>query len=86
MQLGEGIDAHPESPRHVTGRRFAERRKAELERVPAHRRILEGAGQRLDRHTGRRQIGIARAHVDEVHALLNQPPLDRRQLLHRIGG
>src|SRR5205814_24450 len=34
----------------------------------------------------RREISIACPDVDDVDPLLNQPPLDRRQLLHRIDG
>ena len=85
MQLGERIHREAEPPPHVVGRRLAERREAQLEGVAAHRGVLRRAGQRFDRHAGRRQVGVTRSHVDEVHALLDQPAFDRGKLRHRVG-
>src|SRR5216110_77999 len=59
-------------------RESAERGEAELECVPAHRRILQRARQRLHRNFGGSKVRVPCTDVDQIHALLDQPPLDRR--------
>ncbi len=84
MELLEGIDGDPEAPLHVRRRRLAKRWQAELKGVAAHRGILHGPGKRLHGDRWRRKIRVPGPDVDYVHALLDQAPLDRGQLRHRI--
>src|SRR2546427_3888732 len=42
--------------------------------------------QRVDRRLGRREVRVPRPDVDHVHALLQQPPFDGRNLSHRVAG
>jgi len=86
VQLGEGVALYPEAALQVRGGGFAERRQAQLERVPAHRGIARGARQRLDRQLGRRQVRVSRPDVDDVDPLLHQPPLDGGDLGHGVAG
>ena len=84
MQLLERIDRHAEAALHVCRGGFAERRQAQLKRVAAHRGILHGTRQRLDRDVRGRKVRIPRPDVDDIDTLLDQPPLDRGQLGHGI--
>ena len=84
VQLRERIERQPETPLQVRRGRLPERRQADLERIAAHRRVLDRLGQRRDGHARRREVRVARADVDQVDALLDQPALDRGQLGHRV--
>ena len=77
MQLFEWIDADPEAPLHVSRGGFTKRGEAQLEGVATHGGILHGAGQRLHGDVGRREVRVPRSHVDHIHTLLDQSPLDR---------
>ena len=84
VDLRERIECQPETPLQVRRGRLAKGGEADL--VAAHRRILNRLRQRLDGHARRREVRVAGADVDQVHPLLQQPPLDRGQLGHRVPG
>jgi hypothetical protein len=54
--------------------------RPQLERVAAHGRLRRGVRQRLDRRGRRRQVGVAGAQVDDVHAPGDEVPLDLRDV------
>ena len=86
VELSVRIDPHPKAAQHVRGRRLAERGQPELERVAAHRRVAGRARQSLHGSLGRREIRVPRPDIDDVHPLLDQPPLDGRDLGHGVAG
>jgi hypothetical protein len=83
-QLRRGIERHPEAPLHEARRRLAELGQADLERIATHRRIAHRGAQRLHRLWRRRKVSVARAQVDHVHALGQEPTLDDRELVDRV--
>ena len=57
-----------------------QRRQAELEAVPAHRRVLQRLRQCPHRDRGRRHVRVPRPEIDDVHAGGQQLPLAARDL------
>src|SRR5262249_14172000 len=85
-ELGDRIEPHTEPAFDPARRCLPEFGQALLKSVFAESRLANGRRHALDGEFGRRGVVVTRTDVDYVHALVQEPALERRQLGHGVPG